>query len=128
MKAFAIYEHPAYGGRIAVKLGWAWPAFFFGIFWILAKKMWAYAAIFFAVFFTLGFIEGYNEGTELARTLEVLINILNILTVVALGYFGNKIYAYHLENKGYEKVADMVIAPNPDAALAQYVKELRRNE
>jgi len=126
MKAFSIYEHPAYGNRVAVKIGWSWPAFFFGIFWLLAKKMWAYAAIFFIVFFTLGFIEGYNDGTELARALDVLINALNILTAVALGYFGNRIYVHHLENTGYEKVADMVIAPNPDAALAEYVKGIRR--
>jgi len=36
MKRFNVYKHPTLGTD-AVKIGFSWPAFFFGLFWMLVQ-------------------------------------------------------------------------------------------
>ena len=51
MKIFVIYKDRRWGNDDvswaydAVKIGFSWPALFFGPFWALAKGLWGYAAI-----------------------------------------------------------------------------------
>ncbi len=47
MRSFNVYRHPAEGYE-AVKTGFSWPALLLGIIWMLAKKLWTFAAIWFA--------------------------------------------------------------------------------
>ena len=47
MKTFKVYKHPVFGFT-TVKQGFSWPAFCFGIFWALSKKLWTIAGALFA--------------------------------------------------------------------------------
>jgi len=38
MKIYEVYQHPV-KGYAAVKIGFSWPGFFFGIIWALIKKL-----------------------------------------------------------------------------------------
>jgi hypothetical protein len=49
MKPFQVYQHPIHGFE-AVKVGFSWPAFAFGIFWMLAKKLWRIFALWIALY------------------------------------------------------------------------------
>lgn len=56
MRTFRVYAHPTRGSE-AVKVGFSWPAFWFGGFWMLAKKLWGYAIAWFSLWFVLSMVE-----------------------------------------------------------------------
>ena len=60
MKTFNVYKHPTQGIE-AVKIGFSWPAFFFGIIWMLVKKLWGLAGAWFAVYIVLSLIEKVTD-------------------------------------------------------------------
>ncbi|WP_181919263.1 DUF2628 domain-containing protein [Alkalilimnicola ehrlichii] len=39
MKTFNMFHHPHHGHK-AVKVGFSWPGFFFGIIWAAIKGLW----------------------------------------------------------------------------------------
>ena len=41
MKTFQVYKHPI-AGIEAIKVGFSFPAFFFGWIWMFIKKLWGY--------------------------------------------------------------------------------------
>ncbi|MDG2228743.1 MAG: DUF2628 domain-containing protein, partial [Gammaproteobacteria bacterium] len=45
MKTFQIYKHPI-AGIEAIKVGFCFPAFFFGWIWMFLKKLWALGCIY----------------------------------------------------------------------------------
>lgn len=56
-RKYAIYSHPTLGA-LSIKIGFSWPAFFFGMFWMLRHKMWARAGAWFLWGTLLGFVAG----------------------------------------------------------------------
>ena len=60
MKTFNVYKHPTQGIE-AVKIGFSWPAFFFGIIWMLVKKLWGLAGMWFAAYIVLSLIESVTD-------------------------------------------------------------------
>ena len=50
---YRVYKNPQNIYK-AVKVGWSHPAFFFGFFWCLAKKLWVYAGIIFGIGLVFG--------------------------------------------------------------------------
>ena len=56
MKAFAVYQHPTHGFE-AVKRGFSWPAFFFGVIWMLIKKLWLLAISWLGLYVVLVLVE-----------------------------------------------------------------------
>ena len=78
-------------------VSWNWPAFFFSLFWLLYRKMWAYAGIYFVSQYvlagvTLLFISHYWLWGSLW-----LIYYVTILITFPL--YANGLYYWHLQNK-----------------------------
>lgn len=125
MKTFNVYKHPTLGIE-AVKVGFSWPAFFFGIIWMLVKKLWGLAGIWFAAYIVLSLIETVTDQSAEggAQTLVYLILAAGYFTLWLVPAFkGNKWREENLSKRGYEQLAT-VQAETSDAAVAQAVKPI----
>ena len=71
MKTFNVYKHPTQGIE-AVKVGFSWPAFFFGIIWMLVKKLWGLAGAWFAAYIVLSLIEKVTDQSGEGAMLSTL--------------------------------------------------------
>jgi uncharacterized membrane protein YgcG len=110
MASFRILTHPEHGTR-AVKIGWSWPAFFFGLFWALYKRMWLLAASLFGfIVLSSVFIPATMEG-------QLISNVLFLGLNLTISMKGNQWYASLLETQGFTQQAQ-VEARNPGDALA----------
>ncbi|OCG07622.1 hypothetical protein A9G13_05175 [Gilliamella sp. wkB178] len=128
MKSYKVFQHP--DGRIeAVKQGWSWPAFFFGIIWAIIKRLWGLVGILCGLAVLLFFISlafdpisssGYYSQSQLqsAAALDSFLNILAIVVSIVLGRQGNKLRELNLTKKGYQLI-HTVDAENPDKAIAE---------
>ena len=116
MKHYRIFEHPA-GNIEAVKLGWSWPAFFFGFLWALAKKMWWLGGGLFAAFFLA---ESLDASAD--EALDGLITVAALVLAFLFGLNGNRWRENNLQSRGYEYTQTHTAA-NPDGATARYLKQ-----
>ncbi|MCG9056141.1 DUF2628 domain-containing protein [Laribacter hongkongensis] len=123
MKTFNVYKHPTQGIE-AIKVGFSWPAFFFGFFWMLVKKLWGLAGTWFAAYVIFSLIEKVTDQSGVGGA-QALVYLL-----LAAGYFalwlvpafkGNKWREANLSKRGYEQLTS-VQAETPDAAVAQAAK------
>jgi hypothetical protein len=55
VKTFNAYCHPT-GDFEAVKIGFSWPALFFSFVWMLAKKLWKFAALWIVAYAACSFL------------------------------------------------------------------------
>lgn len=109
MKQYKVYRHP--DGRIeAVKDGWSWPGFFFGIFWLAYKQLWVPATITFFI------------TVVLAGVYDILVTLFGMLAGLLFGAVGNEWVAKNLEKRGFELVGTYK-AYSPDHAKALYTEE-----
>ena len=123
MKTFNVYKHPTQGIE-AVKVGFSWPAFFFGIIWMLVKKLWGLAGACFVAYIVLSLIEKVTDqsGEGGAQALVYLILAAGYFTLWLVPAFkGNKWREENLTKRGYEQLTT-VQAETPDAAVAQAAK------
>ncbi|GEN25605.1 hypothetical protein HCU01_35540 [Halomonas cupida] len=109
MKTFEIHEHPDLGLK-AVKDGWSWPGFFFGLFWLLYKTMWLAATVVGGVGIVVFF---------LPPEYAMVSNVVGLMVSLVLGINGNGMYANVLASRGFQ-CHDVVEASNPGQALAFY--------
>jgi len=100
-------------GTKAVKIGWSWPAFCFGMLWLLAKKFFikfffvlALAIVLFMINPTLSFIGSF-------------------FFCLILGRFGNKWRLNYFKKKYAYLVKGKVKAPSENAAIVVYRHSLR---
>ncbi|MDR0633463.1 MAG: DUF2628 domain-containing protein [Azoarcus sp.] len=109
MAQFRIFKHP--DGRLqAVKIGWCWPAFFFGVIWALISQLWLIAA----VTFTIGILTSLVvDGSAL-----FLMYAANISISCVFGYFGNAWREDNLRSRSFEQQEKTVEASGKDKALA----------
>jgi len=112
MKTFNVYKHPGLEWQ-AVKVGFSWPGFCFGAFWMLVKKMWVLAGIFFAIAVVVSFVLmplGVDDNPIVNWALSLAISLI-------IGFNGNGWRELNLQKRGYELVAS-VSADNPDLAIS----------
>jgi predicted tellurium resistance membrane protein TerC len=105
---FRIFKHP--DGRLqAVKVGWCWPAFFFGAIWALVTRLWVVAIAMIAILLIL---IGWG-----------LIGIGAVIIMrVIYGVCWNKWREMSLLSKHFTQ-EEIIIEANDNAeALAMYVK------
>lgn len=123
MKTFSVYKHPIQGIE-AVKVGFSWPAFFFGFFWMLVKKLWGLAGAWFVAYVVLSLIETVTDQSGEGGT-QALVYLILIAGYFALwlvpAFKGNKWREENLLKRGYE-ILTTVQAETPDAAVAQAAK------
>lgn len=119
VKTFNIYTHPSLPPE-AVKVGFSWPAFFFGAIWMAVKNLWGYAAGYVALYVALHFFENLIKETGRGMVAGV------IMLMIAAGYFalalvpafkGNSWREANLVNRNY-KFKEAILADSPEAALA----------
>ncbi|MCP4133723.1 MAG: DUF2628 domain-containing protein [bacterium] len=117
MKQFKIYANPR-GTHEAVKQGWSWPAFLFGVIWALVKQMWVLGFGLPGFFFVLGFIAAVAGG-DFERGLDGLTSIGGLVVAIVFGINGNTWREANLTSRGFE-FKETVSAANDDAAIAVY--------
>lgn len=123
MKTFNVYKHPTLGFE-AVKVGFSWPAFFFGVIWMLVKKLWGLAGLWLGAYIVCWLIETVTdksqEGGAQALVYLVLASAYFALWLIP-PFKGNKWREENLSKRGYELLST-VQAETPDAAVAQVAK------
>lgn len=100
--SFKVYQH-ANRPSHALKEGFSWPAFFFGVFWMIYKNLWKEAALWVLL------------GTVALMTGSLSLVVLCLLQVFA-GVLGNGWCAAKLLRDGYIG-AYQVSAPSAELAL-----------
>ena len=124
MKQFDIYENPL-AHLEAVKVGFCWPGFFFGILWALFCKLWKLAAIIFLITLTVNVV-GSNITTVAGKEVfDAFSTLYGFAIMLGLGFSGNKLRAKNLISRGYEFKASEIF-DNKDGAIAEYVRRSKK--
>jgi len=114
MKTFEIYKHPALGIQ-AVKIGFTWPGFFFGVIWTLICRLWLHSAVIFGAIILLSTL---IPDVKLA-TNTFLNAAISLGLSIIIGMNGNQWRRDNLTKRGFEKVTT-IEADNKDAALGVF--------
>ncbi|MBK1735590.1 hypothetical protein CKO15_09895 [Halorhodospira abdelmalekii] len=122
MKYFRIHEHPEHGLE-AVKDGFSWPAFFFGIFWMLYKELWYPLLYLLAAGAGLLLLEGVLVATIVPFYYHDLVfmifGAISLAIAIWVGTQANQWYAGRLRYIGYKEVSQQ-ISGSPALAISQY--------
>jgi len=111
MRTFDVYKHPTQGYK-AVKRGFSWPAFLFGMIWAIFNKLFGHVLVLFTislVFYNLLPTEG-SVAIALKGTFQFGLSLL-------FGFVGNDWKVSNLKKRGYEHIQALK-AETSDAALA----------
>lgn len=104
LKNFYIYKHPIHGID-AVKVGFSWPAFFFGPVWLLAEKLSGFAVLWLGLLFAL-LLTGGLISLWLPETERTFVYTLMVVGGVGLwivpAFKGNHWKAQALAARGYQ--------------------------
>lgn len=119
MKKFNVYRHPTEGVE-AVKIGFSWPAFFFGIIWMLVKRLWSLASLWSLLYLGLSAYEGFLTPSAFSL---LLISFYYFALWLIPGFYGNSWREKNLSNRGYE-----LISSNQDSEVPIKVSEEEGNE
>ena len=122
MKQFELYSN-SQGLFKAVKQGWSWPAFIFGILWAITKRLWSLVINVVFIYLVLGIVSIFIGGV----LVEIIGNIVALGVFVVFGAKGNVWWEMNLQSKGYE-FKDSVTAANSKDAIAQYLKSVSGNQ
>jgi len=126
MKNYKVFKHP--DGRIeAVKQGWSWPGFFFGLIWALIKKLWLVAGVLILIAIVSAIIsevaspDTYNYDSSSTILSGLFSNAITLIVAIVIGMKGNSFRENNLISRGYEFIGNAT-ADNPDMALAEVQK------
>lgn len=123
MKDFFMYVHPDSGDIKAVKKGWSHPAFWFGGFWALYKKLpipyiiFGFSGAFFYLFLLFLIMLGINE--DALQTLNAICSLIGIFVFISFGKNGNAWIKTKLLKEGYQ-FAGIMQADNADIAVMEF--------
>lgn len=93
-----------------VKVGWSWPAFLFGAFWALTKRMPLHAGAMFLV----GVVEGYAMAAMKLSKVDAQISffLTSLLLGLLFGAYGNAWREWQLAKRGF-LLRDTTLRINP---------------
>ena len=123
MKVFKIYVNPQ-GSYEAVKQGWSWPAWLFGVIWSLTKRLWALSVGVLLSFFILRFIA--SAGGDIGKAIDVFMTLGGLVIGICFGAYGNQWREANLLSRGFEYKGD-VSAASSESAIAAYLKNRSEN-
>jgi hypothetical protein len=110
MKRFKIFKHP--DGRLqAVKIGFCWPVFFFGIIWILVARLWVAVAVITVI--TIVHI-------MIVEPICIPIIYTPLSIRIICGAFGNEWRESKLLSRHFEQQETVIQARSKGEALAIY--------
>lgn len=118
MKQYKIFKHPS-GAVEAVKQGWSWPAFFGGILWAAAKRLWIIGFGVLSAFLVIGFVVANTAGQQWG---DAIINGLGATVNLIFGVHGNGWREQNLLSRGFQ-TKQTVSAANPREAVSLYLKD-----
>jgi hypothetical protein len=111
MITFDVFVHQAEGYE-AVKRGFSWPAFIFGVFWAFHKKLWLPGAVYLALMLVLALSGGGAQGDSLVA----LYDLVGFAVSLFVGASGNGWRRQALLAQGYRHI-DRAEAPSPEEAI-----------
>ncbi|MEN1925881.1 DUF2628 domain-containing protein [Luteimonas sp. MJ146] len=120
MRTFRIFQHPT-NGHEAVKVGFSWPCFFFGLLWTLVKRLWVlFAALLGAVVLisVVEFAITSNMSNEGALMVSLMLNLLFMVGWIVLAAKGNELREDNLRERGYRLVGERQAESPADAIAA----------
>ncbi len=100
-----------------VREGFCWPAFVFGPFWLLGRRLWLSAALWFAAFFILSGLAGAGLLSSGASLL--LIGLMQIF----IGVEAERLIEKQLWRQGYD-LAEIIAAPHLEEAEMTFFRRL----
>jgi hypothetical protein len=100
-----------------VREGFCWPAFVFGPFWLLGRRLWLSAALWFAAFFVLSGLAGAGLLSSGASLL--LIGLMQIF----IGVEAERLIEKQLWRQGYD-LAEIIAAPHLEEAEMAFYRRL----
>lgn len=118
MKTFKVYRHPTKGFE-AVKIGFSWPAFFFGGFWIAAKRLWGLTFIWWVLMSFLNTtVKVMSDNPHEPAPLWFICSLMLVTLALWLipAFKGNSWISRKLERRGYE-ILKVVSAASPEEAI-----------
>jgi len=120
VKSFNAYRHPTRGFE-AVKVGFSWPAFFFGLVWMLVKRLWKFAGLWLIAYAACSLVVGAAKNLLLGPS-QAIVHLLVLAAYFALWLVpplkGNKWRDEDLAKRGYQ-LLKTVKADTPGGAIAQ---------
>ena len=99
MRTFLVYWHPHKGYK-AVKIGFSWPAFFFGFIWMLSKSMWM--AAFWTILAWIAIL-----AVDVSILNEIINFSLGLVVATVIGFRGNEWWRNHLIVKGFSPLNEI---------------------
>jgi hypothetical protein len=122
LKPFNVYKHPIHGFD-AVKVGFSWPAFSFGFFWMFTKKLWTLGVLWVVLYIVAEMLLSAPVAVSSGLTQGILFAI-SLVVYLALwlvpAYKGNEWLERHLIRRGYQKVRSMQ-THTVDSAIAEAI-------
>jgi hypothetical protein len=85
---------------VGVKVGFSWPAFFFGSLWAVVKRAWALFAVLLLVDAALWFGSGYAAQSRNALLVLAFLGA-NLAYAVIRGVYGNRWLGVSLRRRGF---------------------------
>jgi hypothetical protein len=122
MKKFNVYKHPDKGIEV-VKVGFSWPTLFFGVFWMLFKRLWGISAIWLVAYLVCGFIDKSAEQSarDIQQSFVKLMLIAAYLYLwLAPPFMVNSLREQKIKKHGFE-LQGLVSAKNSTDAVTQIV-------
>ena len=116
MKVFTVYKHESKGYE-AVKVGFSWPAFIFGGWWMLVKGF-IFVLIFYIAVYVLMAIY-YNDLDMNApyNANDFFVFVISLILWFYPGFYGNSWLNKKYRNKGYTELK-AIPASSKEAAIA----------
>ncbi len=113
MKNFQIYKHPFYGFE-CVKIGFSWPALFFGPIWIFISRLWAVFFIWITLYGLILYVSGMPHAN---LSVPLVLIAISIALLITPAFQGNDWLMSSLRKRGYVYV-NIVQASSKEEALA----------
>ncbi len=101
---------------IAVKQGFHWLAFLFSFLWLLANRLWLWAAVFFGASFVV-MLAGDMLGAA-----PLYVSLALMLLSIYVGLEAGNLRSEGLIKRGYG-AAGVIVAPNRDEAILRFVEK-----
>jgi hypothetical protein len=119
MAIYTIYKHDEADLVQAVKLGFSWPAFFFGTFWAAYKLLWLVFSLSLLAVFSMVSIMGMIAGPEAGPPNSELLPLWSLAFSALYGAYGNDWVRIDLERQGYQVMSE-VEGDTPRDALERF--------
>lgn len=127
MKMFHVYHHPLLKYE-AVKVGASWPALFFGILWMVGKRLWNWVLLWLILIFFLAAMQGdttlQNQSQDVFESMFIMLANLALWFIPVI--YGNTWRESNLRNRGYT-FKRAIYARNVDEALSKFINEYYRD-